>query len=303
MKWKQFGITIAGGNGQGSELNQLSFPYGIFIDDNQTIHIADSENHRIVEWKSDATNGQIDVGKNGRGNQMNQLDFPTNVIIDEANNSFIISDWGNKRIMRLPRQNNTNGQIIISNIECWGLAMDKDGSFYVSDCKKNEVRRWKKEDRYGTIVAGGNGEGNNLNQLKFPTFIFVDEDYSLYISDSQNHRVIKWLRDAKKGIIVAGANSKGHGLAQLNYPLGVIVDHLGQIYVADMGNDRVMCWCKGAKQGTIVVGGNGQGKESDQFHYPAGLSFDRQGNLYVVDCWNHRIQKFGIDYNKMNSVN
>jgi hypothetical protein len=40
-KWKQVGITVAGENGQGNQLNQLNLSEGIFIDDNKTISIGD----------------------------------------------------------------------------------------------------------------------------------------------------------------------------------------------------------------------------------------------------------------------
>jgi sugar lactone lactonase YvrE len=293
LKWKQSAITIAGENGRGNQLNQISFPQGIFVDDDQTIYIADYSNHRIVQWKFNATNGQIVAGGNGDGHQINQLNYPTDVIIDKENNSLIISDWGNRRIMRWSCENNTiNGEIIIEDIDCYGLAMDKNGSIYVSDCEKNEVRRWKRKDKKGTIAAGGNGKGNHLDQLNWPTSIFVDEDYSLYISDRYNNRVMKWIKGAKQGIVVAGGNGQGNSLTQLSSPHGLIVDHLGQIYVADRSNDRVMRWCKQATEGTIVVGENGQGQQSNQLHDPRGLSFDRQGNLYVADYNNHRIQKF-----------
>ncbi len=124
-KWKQDGITVAGGNGFGNKSNQLAFPSNIVIDDDQTIYIADSSNHRIVEWKSNATNGQILAG----GNETNQLNNPIDVIIDKENNSLIICDRFNNRVMQWPRQkNSTNGYIFISDIFCWGLAMDQDGS-------------------------------------------------------------------------------------------------------------------------------------------------------------------------------
>ncbi len=258
--------------------------------------MADYGNHRIVEWKCNATKGQLVEGENGKGNQMNQLNRPTDVIIDKEKNSLIIADSDNRRVMRWSLENNTkNGEIIISNIDCSRLTMDKDGSLYVTDYVKNEVRRWKRGDQNGTIVAGGNGKGNHLNQFNHPTFIFIDEDYSLYVSDAGNHRVMKWLKDAKEGIVVAGGNGKGNSLTQLSHPQGVIVDQLGQIYVADGDNHRVMRWCLGAKEGTIVVGGNGNGEQSNQLNHPGGLSFDRQGNLYVVDWLNDRIQKFEIN--------
>ena len=75
-------------------------------------------------------------------------------------------------------------------------------NLYVSDWMKDEVRRWKIGDKEGTIVAGGNGKGNNLNQLNVPTYIFVDQDYSVYVSDwFSNHRVMKWMKGAKEGIV------------------------------------------------------------------------------------------------------
>jgi sugar lactone lactonase YvrE len=247
-----------------------------------------------VEWKSNAKKGQIIAGGNGKGNKINQLNYPTNVILDTKTNSLIISDSGNKRIMRWSRQNNTNEQIIISDIKCEGLTMDKNGYLYVSDCEKHEVRRWKIGDKNGTIVAGGNGKGDRLNQLNGPSFIFVDEDYSLYVSDENNHRVMKWIKDASEGIVVAGKNGLGNSLRQLSYPQGVIVDQFGQIYVADSHNHRVMRWCEGDKEGSIVVGGNGK-EQSNQLDRSKGLSFDLQGNLYVADRLNNRIQKFEVD--------
>ncbi|CAF0848891.1 unnamed protein product [Adineta steineri] len=290
-QYKQFGITVAGGNGEGQKLNQLYCPTGMFIDNDKSIYIADSYNHRIVKWKLNSNTGQIIAGGNGKGNQNNQLNWPTNIIFDKQNNSFIISDQRNNRVIRYFDQNQTNQQIIISNIGCWDLTIDKNGFVYVSDCWNHEVRRWKQGDDEGELVAGGNGKGNHLNQLNFPTFIFIDEDYSLYISDRENHRVMKWEKDAKEGIIVAGGNGRGRSLKQLWSPEGVIVDHLGQIYVADLMNHRVMRWCEGDKEGEIVVGRNGQGNQSNQLNYSYGLSFDDKENLYVVDCGNHRIQK------------
>ncbi len=269
------------------------------MDDEQNIYIADWWNNRIVEWKYQANIGQIVAS----GNE--QLNHPTDVIIDKETNSLIIADCENERVIRSSfHQNNLNEQeILISDINCINLAMDKNGCLYVSDCMNNEVRRWDKDDSNGTIVAGGNGKGDQLNQLNYPTFIFIDDDYSLYISDMNNHRVMKWMKGATEGIIVAGGNGNGNRLTQLSYPEGLIVDQLGQIYIADSLNHRVMCWCKEANEGTIVVGGNGNGKQANQLHGPIDLSFDRQGNLYIVDCWNHRIQKFEIDLDEKHLLN
>ena len=55
---KKTGIVVAGGNGGGSFLTQFSYPEGLYLDDNETIYIADSWNHRIIEWKKDSKTGQ-----------------------------------------------------------------------------------------------------------------------------------------------------------------------------------------------------------------------------------------------------
>ena len=267
----------------------------MFINDDQTIYIADYGNHRIVEWKKNSDNLQIVAGGNGNGNRNDQLNGPTNVIIDQQSDSFMICDHGNRRVVRWPRRNGRSGEILISNIYCFDLMMDKDGYFYVSDAEKHEVRRWKIGEQNGTIVAGGNGYGDRLGQLNCPTHIFIDEDHSVYVSDRDNHRVMKWMKGAKEGIVVAGGQGQGNGLGQLSSPYGIIVDQLGTLYSADSGNDRVMRWLKGAEEGTIVVGGNGRGQQPNQLNQPVDLSFDRENNLYVVDCVNHRVQRFDVN--------
>ncbi|CAF1344141.1 unnamed protein product [Rotaria sordida] len=295
-RWAQNGVTVAGGHGQGSAINQLYYPEGLFVDDDQTMVIADWYNDRIIQWKMGDTNGQVVAGGHGQGNRLDQLYRPTNMLIDKETNSLIICDWGNGRVVRWSRRSGTTqGEILIDNINCWGLAMDDQRYLYISDYDKHEVKRYQIGDMNGTIVAGGNGKGAGLNQLNWPTYIFVDQQQTIYVSDNNNHRVMKWNKGAKEGIVVAGGQGGGNALTQLSNPQGLFVDTLGTIYVADWGNHRVMCLPKEAKQGTVIVGGNGGGEGVNQFHYLMGLSFDRYGNLYVVDYGNDRVQRFSIE--------
>ncbi|CAF2947892.1 unnamed protein product [Rotaria sp. Silwood2] len=289
-KWQQNGIAVAGGNRWGNGSNQLCYPLGLFVDDDQTVYVADEVNHRIVEWKSGATSGQVVAGGNGEGNGTHQLHHPKDVTVDKETDSIIICDRSNGRVVRWPRRNGTSGEIIIY-IWCVGLTMDENGSLYVTDDGNQEVRRYQRGESQGTVVAGGLGSGS----LFGPTYVFVDRDHSVYVSDSYNHRVMKWADGAKQGIVVAGGQGKGNNLTQLSNPQGVVVDQLGTVYVTDWGNHRIMRWPKGATHGSVIVGGNGNGGLSDQLFYPVGLSFDRHGNLYVVDYWNHRVQKFNIE--------
>ncbi|CAF2062868.1 unnamed protein product [Rotaria magnacalcarata] len=296
-KWSQNGVTVAGGHGQGGATNQLNQPHGLFVDDDQTVVIADYMNHCITQWKKgDTTNGNVVAGGKGEGNGLHQLHHPTDVLIDKETDSLIVCDRGNQRVVRWSRRSGTTqGEILIDNIYCWGLAMDEQRYLYVSDVGKHQVRRYQLGEKGGTLVAGGNGGGGGLNQLNGPTYLVVDRDHSVYVSEYYNNRVMKWVEGAKEGIVVAGGEGYGSALTQFYYPSGIFVDTVGTLYVADQENHRVMRWTQGANQGTVIVGGNGQGEEANQFNYPYGLSFDRHGNLYVVDQWNHRVQRFSIE--------
>jgi sugar lactone lactonase YvrE len=286
---------VAGGNGIGNGRHQLDNPFGLYVDDDLTVYVADFSNHRIVEWKWGATSGEVVAGGNGQGSGAHQLYNPYDVIVDKETDSLIICDHLNQRVVRWPRRNGTSGATIISNIFCTGLTMDDNGSLYVTDYGKHEVRRYGRGESEGTVVAGGNGIGDRLDQLSYPRYVFVDRDHSVYVSDWGNARVMKWAEGAKKGIKVARGEGFGNDLTQLSNPRGVVVDQLGTVYVADHTKARIMRWVKGAREGSVIVGGNGGGEQSNQLNWPVDLSFDRQGNLYVVDCYNHRVQKFNIE--------
>ena len=45
------GETIVDGNGGRKELNQLEGVFGLFIDENKTIYVADRNSNRVVKWE------------------------------------------------------------------------------------------------------------------------------------------------------------------------------------------------------------------------------------------------------------
>ena len=111
--------------------DQLQCPYGLFVDEDQTVYIANCANHSIVAWKADATAGEVLAGGKGWGNRL-----------DQETDSLLICDRQNRRVMRWPRlpSSHRRPEIVISNISCFGLTIDNQGSLYVSDYMKYEVR-------------------------------------------------------------------------------------------------------------------------------------------------------------------
>ncbi|CAM4845707.1 unnamed protein product [Rotaria magnacalcarata] len=175
--------------------------------------IADWGNHRIMQWRNgDTTNGQVVAG-------------------------------GNQRVVRWSRRSGTiQGEILIDNIDCYGLPMDEQRYIYVSDTRKHEVRLYQLGEKSATLVVGGNGQGDGLNQLNYPTYLFVDRQQNVYVSDWNNHRVMKWNKGAKEGILVAGRQREGSALTQLDFSQELVVGTLGTVYVADSRNHPVKGW-------------------------------------------------------------
>ncbi len=108
------------------------------------------------------------AGENKEGNENIQLNQPVNVMVDKENDSLIICDIGNRRVVRQTRQNDRNEETIISNIVCWDLIVGTDGYFYIPDVHKQQVRRWKMGEINGIMVVGGNERGHRLDQLTQP---------------------------------------------------------------------------------------------------------------------------------------
>jgi sugar lactone lactonase YvrE len=102
MKWvegaKQ-GIVVAGGQGEGNGLTQLSYPWGVVVDQLGTVYVADYGNARIMRWVKGATQGSVIVGGNGRGGQSNQLNGPSGLSFDRHGNLYVV-EYGNHRVQK-----------------------------------------------------------------------------------------------------------------------------------------------------------------------------------------------------------
>ncbi|CAF4559615.1 unnamed protein product, partial [Didymodactylos carnosus] len=67
------GVVVAGGNGKGDRLDQLSGPFNIFVDRDQSVYVSDEFNHRVMKWIKGAKEGIVVAGGRGKGNALTQL--------------------------------------------------------------------------------------------------------------------------------------------------------------------------------------------------------------------------------------
>ncbi len=194
---------------------KLSYPYGLALDREGNLYIADMSNHRI---RMVDTNGIIhtvagtgEPGYNGDG------------------------------ILAIEAQLNRPG----------GIAVDSQGNLYIADALNNRIR---KVDQKGMIhtIAGTGETGYNGDKIPateatlwLPRDVAVNQAGVIFIADSSNDRVRVIL---KNGMIqtIAGTGKKGYNgdtiparKASLWNPRGVAIDINGNLYIADKFNARI----------------------------------------------------------------
>ena len=96
------GVTVAGGNGNGSDSNQLNSPIDVYVSKKTgDIYIADKQNHRVQRWSPGATSGVTVAGVTGvSGTNSTLLDGPTNIVLSTNETFLYVSDSNNNRVQR-----------------------------------------------------------------------------------------------------------------------------------------------------------------------------------------------------------
>lgn len=277
-------------------VENLDAPFALSIDhEDGTLFIVDHGNHRILAQTPGEPQARIIVGGQGPGNGLNQLHYPTDVHVDKKTNSIFIADCGNRRILRWSLLLDF-GQEIITDIDCFGIAMDRDGLLYVVDTKTSQVKRFSIDDPTTSVVVCGTKKGGKLNRLRKPRFVALDREGSIYISDHGNHRVVKWLPGATEGELVAGALGRGSNMNQLIRPNQITIDFDGSLYVADTMNHRILRYVRGSTEGEIVIDQRRSEENINSSIMPVGICFNRHGHLFVSEHKRNQVQRFLLNH-------
>jgi len=240
--------TAAGGNGQGFALNQLYSPSGLFIDDNDTLYIADRNNSRVIKFPPNSTAstlGTIVAGGGGNGSTPDKLKDPTGVYVDNSGNVYV-ADASNNRIQKWSRKATSGvtvagGNTAGSNSNQFNtpssVSFDKSGNMYVSDILNNRIQKFTPPFSSSSI-----GQTLPISGLGFPSGIFIDKNDSLFIADRNRQRILKYSIAKSTVSLVCGVPLVlGNSADKFENPLSVWVRE-GAIYVADYFNSRVQKW-------------------------------------------------------------
>lgn len=252
---------------------KFDYPYGVTVDRNGNIYVADASNNRIR--KVAPTGATTTLAGNGNSGWVDHTD-----------------------------------PIQVKFYYPYGVAVDAIGSVYVTDQGNHRIRKVTSTGTTTTLAGNGNTgwvDHTDPSQVKFnyPYGVALDAGGNVYIADANNHRIRKvspaGATTTWTGNGIAGYEDNTNGLnAKFRYPTGITIGLNGDIYVADQDNHRIR---KITATGAVsTVAGNGTaGLLNDatnplaaQFSTPYGVAIDKEGNLYVTDRGNNCIRKITI---------
>ncbi len=235
---------------------------------------------------------------------------PTDVKLDAAGNVYICDRGGNRILKYTPGSiagtyAAGGGSTSLTTLNYpRSFCFDVAGNMFIADQYNHRVIKFppgSTSATSGTVVAGGNGQGNAANQFYYPTSVAVDASGNLYVCDQGNSRIQKFPSGSTSltnGTTFAGTGTAGIFEYHLSSPTDIVLDASGNLLVLDAGNSRVMKFPSNSTSGTyglFVAGGNGGGPFV-QISGGEGLAIDAAGYIYVTVNSGSKLLKFPPNY-------
>ena len=268
--------TVSGtNNGMGSTA-RFNTPYGLAVDTNGNVYVADTFNDTIRKVSSA---GGVTI-------------FAGSLTVSGTND-------GTGTAARFFRPTS--------------VATDRSGTIYVADTANSTIRKITPAGVVTTVAGLATVEGTNdgvvtAARFNFPYGVAVDANTNVYVADSFN-RTIRKITPA--GLVTTLAGSAGipgytDGVgfaAQFNFPVGIGVDTNGNVYVTEntdpvtgVGYHTIRKITPGGLVTTLAgtpleaSSINGSGATA-RFNSPGGLAVATDGTVYVADSSNHTVRK------------
>ncbi|MEI6516760.1 MAG: NHL repeat-containing protein, partial [bacterium] len=277
---------IFGGN-ISTNLGDFWWPYGVTLDAQHRLVVADTWNDRIQMYDP-LSQGWSVIGP--KGTSVGQFKKPFGLVVDSRGNLYV-ADQNNNRVQK---RNATNGVWTIVGSNTLGsalgqfnqpadVAVDSSLSLYVADVYNDRIQRFTTSGVWSVFITNGMTAG----RVYRPKGVMVDSNDVIYVTDSgsDSNSLSRVQKFSKTGqfLTVLGNNQPANG--GLQSPAGLALGN-GTIYVADVLNNRIAASPETSPSWSTLVGGT--------LSNPEDVAWDPRGYLYIADTLNSRILRIPI---------
>ncbi|XP_066440957.1 E3 ubiquitin-protein ligase TRIM71 [Eleutherodactylus coqui] len=271
--------------GEGDTDGKLCRPWGVCVDREGYIIVADRSNNRIQIFRPCGT---LHNKFGGLGTRPGQFDRPAGVACDSSRR-IIVADKDNHRIqifsfegqflLKFGEKGIKNGQFNYP----WDVAVDPEGKILVSDTRNHRVQLFCSD---GTFLTKYGFDGPLWKHFDSPRGVAFNQDGYFVVTDFNNHRLLIIKPDCQTAHFL-GLEGTGNG--QFLRPQGVAVDQEGRIIVADSRNHRIQVF---EPNGRFFCKFGTHGSGFGQMDRPSGIAVTPDGIIIVVDFGNNRVLAF-----------
>lgn len=265
-------------------------PYGVDVESDGTVWVADTGNHRVVGLHPDGS--ETVIGEQGTDDgQFTTLGFGSLAIAPDG--TIHVVDNGNFRIQSFDpdgafltsfgSEGDGDGQFT----RAIGIAVDGDGQVYVTDDGRPEVQVFTAD---GTFVRSFGTGGEEPGQFLHPTGIDVAPGGQVWVADYEAQRVQLFSAD---GEFVAEYASPGAAGSSATLEGIEVTEDGGVLVTSYRGGEVLAVPGQGADPEAdwpIVAGQTGTG--DGQFSAPVDLALAPDGSLVVTDQRTNTVQVF-----------
>ena len=230
-KIRTFG-TAGSGNGQ------LSDAYGVTVDKDHNIYVADTSNHRVQKFSPE---GGFVAAVGGHGSNQLQLNYPMGIVYNHRDNNLYVADQGNQRIqvlttdLKFVRSFGTRGSGNGQFQSPYDIAFDDGDNLYVTEWSNHRVQVLTTEGQFlRTFSQKANGQ-----QLYYPWAIAIDSSNTVYVSEYGSQCVSVFTSQGDY-ITMFGKNGSEEGQFKGIYSLSI--NNSDSIIASDCDNGRLQIY-------------------------------------------------------------
>ena len=140
-------VVVAGNGTAGTAMNMLDRPWGMVVDFNKTLYVADCNNHRVQQFSFGQRNGTTVVGTDAPGTIT--LNSPGGLVQD-ADGYLFIADYGDNRIVGsgpngfrcIAGCTGMSGPASTQLFNPYSLSFDNHGNLFVADKSNNRIQKF-----------------------------------------------------------------------------------------------------------------------------------------------------------------